>query len=170
MSSAMMSAASVPWMDWPGLRGRGVQRISQPNRQRCPRWSPRRCEPPGRAGEEAGAGAGGGVRCCCRWRWRRRRLWSIACWSGRDGSADGGAPALAAALAFTARCGVTVKLLMTVRTPAAAPLSAAASARAASLFTVPFRVAVPPFTLTLMFWPFNADSASIRLCMSLAIS
>jgi hypothetical protein len=59
---------------------------------------------------------------------------------------------------------------MTVRTPEAAPLSAAASARAASLFTVPFRVAVPAFTFTLMFWPFNADSASMRLWMSLAIS
>jgi hypothetical protein len=59
---------------------------------------------------------------------------------------------------------------MTVRTPSAAPLSAAASARAASLLTVPLRVAVPAFTLSLMFWPFNADSASIRLWISFAIS
>jgi hypothetical protein len=59
---------------------------------------------------------------------------------------------------------------MTVRTPSAAPLSAAANARAASLFTVPFRVTVAAFTLSLMFCPFNADSASIRLWTSFAIS
>ena len=71
---------------------------------------------------------------------------------------------------MTARWGATVRLLMTVRTPVAAPLSAAARARAASLFTVPFRVAVAAFTLTWMFWPLSADSALMRFWISLAIS
>src|SRR6202012_2072063 len=71
---------------------------------------------------------------------------------------------------FTALWGATGRLLITLRTPVPAPLSSAGRARAGSLFTVPFRVAVAALTLTWMFWPLSADSALMRFWISVAIS
>src|ERR1700733_15337593 len=104
-----------------------------------------------------GGGGGGGATTC------------TGSWAGAAAGGGGGGGAasatsfcrLGARAGFAALTGATTRLLTTVRTPSIEALSADARAREASLSTLPSSVATPLFTLTWMFWPFNADSAPI---------
>ena len=106
-----------------------------------------------------GGGGGGGGHHLHRLLGRRRRRWRRR--GRRRGCRLGHflVPLRLLAPAFAALAGATTRLLTTVLTPSTEALSAAASAREASLSTLPFRVATPLATLTWMFWPVQCGLA-----------